>query len=151
METFQFQFTPLEALDKDFIQVAKNLSDVMLSYTEVGELLKKKPSVVAQYAKAGIIHPIQQGPKKVITMKEVYLLEACMYAVEHYGCSYTACKIIGSLLKNTDVDPILYKDYLQKLEKENSITKEETSKYVNSYRCRGIFQKQKNQKSKENI
>ena len=123
----------------------------MLSYTDVGMLLGKNPSVIAQYAKADLIHPIQQGSKKMISMKEVYLLSAYMHAVENYGCSYVACKIIGALLEETSIKPERYKSYLKSLEKKANLTEDKIANHVNSYKNRGIFQKQKAQQSKEDI
>lgn len=122
--------------------------NVMMTLTEVGALLHKNPSVIAQYAKAGIVHPIQQGCRKLISLKEVHILDACLHAVEYYGCSYTACKILKEMLKRTKLKPEEYKNYLQEMEKASGITQEEVSKYVNSYKCRGIFQKQKAEESK---
>lgn len=146
METMS-EHSPFEILEN----LEDKLQNALLSYTEIGKLLNKKPSVIAQYAKAGIIHPIQQGSKKLVKMKEVHVLKACMYAAEHYGCSYTAGKVIKTLLKKLEVRPSEYVEYLQQIEKETGITSDEVNKYVNSYRCRGIFQKQKAQEQKENI
>lgn len=132
-----------EILNAENLQIA--LGNTLFSFTEVGGILNKKPSVIAQYAKAGVIHPIQQGSKKVISLKEIKLLEACMHAVKHYGCSYTACKILKELLQKS-CSNLEYLDFLKKLELKANITENEVIKYVNSYQNRGIFQKNKNKK-----
>jgi hypothetical protein len=147
---YESEYFPTKIIDKTN-KLQQSLADTYLSYTEIGELLNKNKDVVSQYAKAGIIHPIQQGPRKMVKLKEVYLLDTCMYAVEHYGCSYTACKIIAELLKETCTSPEEYKECIKKMETRAKITKEEVSKYVNSYRNRGIFQKQKAAESRKNI
>ena len=129
----------------------KQIAGTLLSFTDVGYLLGKKSSVISQYAKAGIVTFIQQGPKKVISLKDAYLLKACVYAMEHYGFSYTGCKLLKGLLEELKVEPALYIDYLKTIEYKTKITQDEVSKYVNSYKNRGIFQKQKNQKSEKSI
>jgi hypothetical protein len=143
---------PIEAeILAQFTAIEKQLAKTpCLSLKEVGDLLGKKGSVIAQYAKAGLIHPMQQGSKKVITMTEVYMMEVYMYVVKNYGCSYTACKIIGALLKKLDLKPSEYMEFLKNLEKP-LIDEKEKEKYVFSYENRGTYQKKKAKESRENI
>ena len=65
------EFISPEILDELKILEKKYAKTTYLTFTEIGELLEKKPSVIAQYAKAGLIHPIQQGPKKLVRLDEV--------------------------------------------------------------------------------
>lgn len=144
------EFVSPEILDELKILEKKYAKTTYLTFTEIGELLEKKPSVIAQYAKAGLIHPIQQGPKKLVRLDEVYFLEVCMRAVKYYGCSYVACKIFGGLLRQLDVSPQQYMNLIKKLEDE-LLAPDEVLKNVNSYTNRGIYQKKKNSKSAEDI
>lgn len=136
---------------KDLEQLEKSYAKTTyLSFTEIGQLLDKKPSVVAQYAKAGLIHPIQQGPKKLVRLDEVHLLEVYMHAAKYYGCSYVACKMLGGLLKATNTSSARYMDLIKKLEGQ-LLTLEEVVKHVNSFNNRGIFQKKKSEEQRKNL
>lgn len=131
--------------------IEKQARKALLSYTEIGNLLDKNPAVIAQYAKADLIHPIQQGSRKLISMRELHLLAAYMYAAENYGCSYVACKILGGILEDSDIEPENYVSYLKLIEKQTNVAEDKIKKHVNSYKNRGIFQKQKIEQSKENL
>lgn len=149
----------MEELESKTTQILKDIENLehklaktsYMSFTEAGEFLDKKPSVIAQYAKAGIIHPIRQGKKKLILLKEVYELEICMRALEFYGCSYTACKVLIQLIRDSGKSPQSYMNYLKSVEERANLTKEDIERHVNSYKHRGIFQKQKAGKSTEDI
>lgn len=142
-----FELTSSEILDcmKSLEKDVCNKTHVSLK--EAGSLLGKKGSVVSQYAKAGLIHPVQQGSKKIISMDEMYLLQVYMHAVKNYGCSYVACKILGGLLRDSGKDPYEYMDYIKSIE-ENLLEAGEVAKNVNSYENRGIYQKKKEKESR---
>lgn len=146
MEQKEFMLVQAQVLkiEKDL------LKNTYLCYNEIGELFNKKPSVISQYAKAGLIHPVQQGPKKLVRMEEVYELEVYLHAAKYYGCSYVACKMLGGLLKNSKIEPQNYMNTIKNLENK-LLSPEEVRKHVNSYTNRGIFQKKKNKESKISI
>lgn len=122
-----------------------------LSYTDAGKLLDRNPSVIAQYAKAGLIEPIQQGPKKLICYADFQLLKVYLHVAKNFGCSYAACKLIGLMLKSkSGLKPQDYLNHILKLESKLDM-KQEIERHVNSYNNRGIFQKQKNQESTKDL
>ena len=153
MEQLGFS-TQITSIEKELSRLEHKItqtSGMYFSYNEAAELLGRKPTVVSQYVKAGLINFIQQGPRKLISIEDFYILKCCMYLTKTYGMSYTACKLVCGMLKSSKLQPENYFNYLKKIEQKQNITQEEVYKHVNSYENRGLFQKQKNQKSKQSL
>lgn len=149
MDTNRFH-TKITSLEKSLSQLESAITKtdgMYFSYNEAAELLGRKPSVISQYVKSGLMTYIQQGPRKLIAMEDFHLLKCYLYLTKNYGLSYTACKMVKGLLKRTKIKPENYFDYLREIEKTQKISMEEKQKHVNSYESRGLAQKKKNRES----
>lgn len=128
------------------LNVEKQYMGMPVSYKRASELTGLLPSVIAQYAKAGLLEPVKCGKEKLIPLRDCYYLEAFRYLVKYYGFSYMGCKLFRAFCEKENINCTELMLKLKDAEEYGNITQEDLKNHVNSYMHRGIFQKQKNKK-----
>jgi hypothetical protein len=90
--------------DLDYL-INYSKSRCLLCYNQIGKMFSIDPCRLGVFAKNDLIHPIQQGPKKMLTYRECKMVECYIYLIDNCNASFSICRVIQELLTKYVVDP----------------------------------------------